>query len=64
VHERLVDPGLGGDVLHAGAARPLADEDGARGVEDASLGVAVLGGRRPDGARQRTLLVRRSGMLT
>ena len=41
MQQRLVDAGLGGDLLHAGAGGAAADEDGMRGVEDALLGVAV-----------------------
>jgi hypothetical protein len=42
--ERLVDPGLLGDLLHAGAGGAAPDEHAARGVEDALLGERVRGG--------------------
>ena len=34
VKQRLVDPRLSGDVLHAGAGRSVPDEHGVRGVEN------------------------------
>ena len=42
VQQRLVDAGLGGDLLHARAGGAAADEHRVGGVEDALLGVAVL----------------------
>jgi len=41
VEERLFDAGFLGDLLHAGAGRAAPDEHGARGVEDAFLGIPV-----------------------
>jgi hypothetical protein len=46
VEQRLVDAGLLGDLLHAGARGSVADEDGAGGVEDPLLGIRVASGRR------------------
>ena len=42
VQQRLVDAGLGGNLLHAGAGRAAPDEHRVRRIEDALLGVAVL----------------------
>ena len=42
MQEGLVDAGLGGNLLHAGARGAAADEDRVRGVKDPVLGVAVL----------------------
>jgi hypothetical protein len=39
--EGLVDAGLGGNLLHAGAGGAAADENHARRLENALLGVAV-----------------------
>jgi hypothetical protein len=41
VKEGFVDAGFVRDLLHAGAGRAAPDEHGARGVEDAFLGIPV-----------------------
>ena len=49
MEERLIDSGLGGDLLHARTGGAAADEHGARRIENARLRLAIVG-RRADAA--------------